>query len=340
MLLPQRNQLKVVLLFVGLMWYSIAGYLYFELPNKPDLSWADSIWWTMVTMTTVGYGDYFPETLGGRYLIGIPTMIFGIGFLGFVISELAGRLIEVQSRRLKGLMDVKCKDHILIINFGKEEDIYTLVQELISDVSTQDKEICIIDETLETLPQKFLDQGIHFVRGNPTTEDTLKRANLTKAGHAIILSKDRNNPHSDDQNLATVLVVEKMYPEIFSIVEVIDPAKIRQLELCGSNSVVCVSDLTASLIIQELQDPGVKSVVMNLTSNRYGHQFYILPLHNMKEWRYKELILWGLENRISIVGIMRDDETILNCAAEDEVKQSDKIIVIGEIRLKHIDTTG
>ena len=118
-LLHGGNSLKVLLLFLCLVWYATSGYLYFELPAKPDLHWSDALWWTLVTMTTVGYGDYFPESTAGRYLVGLPTMIFGIGFLGFIISELAAKFIESRSRRLQGMENTKAKDHIIIVNFSK-----------------------------------------------------------------------------------------------------------------------------------------------------------------------------------------------------------------------------
>ena len=113
------NYFKIALIFVILFWYTASGFLYFEMQHKPDLTWLDAMWWSLVTMTTVGYGDYFPETTGGRYFIGIPAMIFGIGFLGFIISEVAARIIESNSRRLRGMVQVKSKDHIIISTSAK-----------------------------------------------------------------------------------------------------------------------------------------------------------------------------------------------------------------------------
>ena len=194
-LLHGGNSLKVLLLFLCLVWYATSGYLYFELPAKPDLHWSDALWWTLVTMTTVGYGDYFPESTAGRYLVGLPTMIFGIGFLGFIISELAAKFIESRSRRLQGMENTKAKDHIIIVNFSKYEDILNLISELKSDPSTQHKAICLIDEDLEQIPPRLADLGVHFVKGNPTRERVLHQAGLQHAGHVIVLAKDLSLIH-------------------------------------------------------------------------------------------------------------------------------------------------
>lgn len=65
------------IVFVGSGFFSI-----FE-----TISYQDSIWWSIVTMTTVGYGDIIPATTGGRVVASI-TMIFGIGFISMLTSTL------------------------------------------------------------------------------------------------------------------------------------------------------------------------------------------------------------------------------------------------------------
>jgi voltage-gated potassium channel len=166
---------KALLVFMLLLWYAASGFLYFELPGKPDLNWLDALWWALVTMATVGYGDIFPVTPAGRYLVGVPTMIFGIGFLGYLISEIAGSLIASRSRRLKGMEAITSKDHLLLVNYNHVETALKLIRELRADASTRDKEICIVDESLEELPPELLSLGIQFVKGDPTRIEILRR---------------------------------------------------------------------------------------------------------------------------------------------------------------------
>lgn len=324
-----HNNLKVVIIFIALIWYSTAGYLYFEMPKKPDLGWGDALWWTMVTMATVGYGDLFPVTAGGRYLIGIPTMVFGIGFLGFIISETASRLIESRSRRLRGLSEVSMNNHILIVNYTSLDEIIYLVDELRADVLTREKQICLIDEHLDEIPHKLIDYGLQFVKGNPTDDTVLERAHVKTASHLIMLSRDRSDPHADDQNLATTLVMEKMNPAIHSVVEVLDPRKIHQIELAGADSAVCMSGFRANLIIQELQDPGVKTIVQDLTSNAVGNQFYIMPIETAGGPTYRDLVLWGLDHGYAVIGVMRDGQSRMNCPSADPLAAGDRAILVG-----------
>ena len=95
---------QIVLLFVTLMLYSTTGYMYFELPENPDLTWVDAFWWSIVTMTTVGYGDFFPVSIWGRILIGFPTMLLGVGILGYMLSLVATAMLESKMLEANGII--------------------------------------------------------------------------------------------------------------------------------------------------------------------------------------------------------------------------------------------
>jgi voltage-gated potassium channel len=53
----------------------------------------DGIWWAIVTVTTVGYGDVYPTTVQGR-LIGVVLMFVGIGFLSLLTAAIASRFVK------------------------------------------------------------------------------------------------------------------------------------------------------------------------------------------------------------------------------------------------------
>ncbi|MCP4700587.1 MAG: hypothetical protein GY862_27600 [Gammaproteobacteria bacterium] len=334
-----NSSLKMFVFSAGMLGYAAWGFMYFESPLKPGLTWTDAIWWSLVTMTTVGYGDFLPETFEGKYLVGIPTMIFGIGFLGFVISEIVSGLIETRSRRIKGMNRITSDDHILIVNFSSLERMQELVKEIRQDPLTQHKDICLIDETLSELPDTLLKNEILFVKGDPTSEAVLEQAALKEASHIVILVKDPNDPHGDDQNLAAMLVINSVNPRVFSIVEVQNPQKISHFKLAGCNNTVCVSRWAINLIAQELLDPGVKDVIHELTSSISDQRIYLVPIKQMQDWKYKGLVLWGLAHGCSVLGLMRGGTTLLHCGSDDEINDTDKAILIGKERVTEIKCT-
>ncbi len=125
--------LRVLSLAAALLLYGSTGFLYFELPNNPQLTWLDGFWYSFVTVTTVGYGDLYPTTPGGRFIVGVPLMFFGIGLLGYVLSIAATALVEAKTKELHGMSDFKLKDHLVILNFPGVGKLLRVLDELAHD---------------------------------------------------------------------------------------------------------------------------------------------------------------------------------------------------------------
>jgi voltage-gated potassium channel len=74
----------------------LIGGAFFSLV-EPDADWVDGIWWAIVTLTTVGYGDFSPETLAGRW-VGAFVMAGGIGSVAILTGLLADEIREARIR--------------------------------------------------------------------------------------------------------------------------------------------------------------------------------------------------------------------------------------------------
>lgn len=324
--------LKVAVATTVIVFYSSSGFMFFEIADKPDLAWADAIWWSFVTMTTVGYGDYFPVTTGGRYLIGIPTMIFGISILGYLLSTVATFLIEAHSKEVKGMGNLNIKDHILVIHFQSLTRIHEIIQELRSDHKTRGRAIVLIDDQLDELPPELEESEIRFIRGNPTKESTLEKANFKYAAYAIILARDAQDPASDNHTLAVTLTLEQLNPKLVTVAECIDAERIDLMNKAGCDSVVCIAQLSSRLMVQEVLDPGVQLVLGELTSTTFGQQIFMVEIREMKRWCFEELVEHLAHRGMLALGISRAGDVLLNPDPDEKVSRSDCVICLGAKR--------
>ncbi len=90
----------ISLVFVIIFVFGVSAYLFEHAQNAGFTSVSDGLWWAIVTLTTVGYGDIVPQTAGGR-IVGVLTMIFGIMIYSLLVANLT-RYVEQKSQQREG----------------------------------------------------------------------------------------------------------------------------------------------------------------------------------------------------------------------------------------------
>ena len=324
------KQFQVIIFFLALLAYASTGYLYFEQNANPNLTWLDSLWWSIVTITTVGYGDYFPATTGGRIFVGFPVMILGIGVLGYILSLLATAMVESKRQEVRGMSEIKLSNHIIIANYISLEKTSKLVEEIRKDTKTQNTPIVLISEQIEELPKTLLKQNVKFIKGSPTREESLRQASVDFANSIIVQADVSDGINSDNQNLKIMLSINSISPEIFSIVECVLPENEAFLQKANCNSIVCISSLTEQMLVQEMQDPGVTRVITDLTSNSIAQQLYIINAPNNAKTLGQ--VKKTISENIIILGVKRNNENIFCNTDNFSLQSDDKVILIAKTR--------
>lgn len=182
---------------------------------EPDTfpSWFDSLWWVMTTMTTVGYGDFYPTSVAGR-VFAMVLYIIGIGILGVVIGKIVDSFSTFKRLKGEGKLKFKGKNHIVIIGWSKKSE-YAIKGIL----AKQSCEVVIIDD-LEKEP--FIHDRVHFISGDAATKSVVDMANVQEAKSVIIFADDKiDNPLlADGKTMILAASVEQYAPNTKTIIEV------------------------------------------------------------------------------------------------------------------------
>jgi voltage-gated potassium channel len=110
-ILRHRGLFRVLLAATGLLFLGAWAVLLFErhAPGSNIHSYGDSLWWAVVTVTTVGYGDRFPVTPGGR-AVAVVLMLIGIGLIGVLTATVASFFVQEHTDANKAQLQANHED--------------------------------------------------------------------------------------------------------------------------------------------------------------------------------------------------------------------------------------
>ena len=299
---------------------------------EPDVSFTSGIWWSIVTLTTVGYGDISPATPAGRVLA-VLVMFFGIGLLGMLSAGLATMLISRKMKENRGMCPSTVENHIIICEWNHRAK--AILKELRADPQTEQTPVVLVAD-IEEIPVD--DPDLLFIRG-VVCEETLEKANLEKAQTIIVLGDDAAEATARDAKVVlTTLTIESMNPDVYSVVELVDKKNEQHCLRANADEIIIGSELSSHLIASAASDHGISKVVSELLSSRYGNELYSMPVP--AEMAGKDFldvfVAMKMEHNITVFGIQkgRAGAFLPNPDADYPVTDDDLLLVISKDRIR------
>jgi len=289
-----------------------------------ELSWIEAFYFTVVTISTVGFGDVVPVTLGGRLFASL-LIISGVGTAVYVFSVVAQDVLEGNLRDfyLRSSMMRKIdgiSSHVIACGYGRFGRV--VVEEL--QGSGRDVVVVESDVTLET---SLNEAGLDFVIGSATKDEVLTKAGIQRAESLVIATSEAAN------SVFITLVARELNPELSIHARGETESAIRRLRRAGADFVsspyqmggmrMAASILRPSVVdFLELSLPG-RSEEIDLEEVRAGEGSPILgrPVREI-EHENSRLRIVALKKRDTAIELVPDPAL--------EVEPGDLLVVIGE----------
>ncbi len=325
-LLKRENLHRILVFAIGVFVTGSLLLVYFE----KEIPFADALWWCVVTMTTVGYGDVSPATPGGR-IVGIVVMLSGIGLLGLLTATIASLFIENKFMEKRGMKTTDLRDHFIICGWNFRGE--TIIQEMRTDPKCKEIPIVIIADMDEAPDQH---ENISFVSGQ-TDPTTLDMARADKASAAIILSDDALDTYSRDaKTILATMTVKNHVPDLYTCVELMDGKNMDHLKLARADEIIVVGEISTNLLVQAALDHGMTRFVSELVSNRYGNELYKITMPTYLVGNSFFNAMCRLKEKENILCIGVEDRSGATLVANPEsgyvLKEDDFLIVIASER--------
>lgn len=314
-----RKIIIAAILLLIIMMIGVFGYILIE-----RFGFVDAIYMTVITLTTVGFGEVHPLSQYGKIFTAVLSFI-SLGFFAYSISMITTHFVEGQLsdfiRGYKIKKHTKMENHVVVVGFGRNG------QQVIEELSAHNYAFVVIDNKQNVL-QRNHKNPIRFVEGDATEDITLEKAGIRNA-RAIISTLP-----NDADNLFVALTARSLNPGITIVTRSTNEVNEKKLRAAGVKSVVMPEKLGGAHMAKLIARPDVVEFLEHLSiRGEDPTNLEEIACKNLSsEYMNKTIYEIGVRKKsgANIVGFKTPEgKYIINPTSDTKIIPNSKLFVLG-----------
>ncbi len=313
--LYRATALLLLLLVIGVVGFcSLTG-----------MSVIDALYMTVITITTVGFGEVVPLSQEAR-LFTVFLILISVVVLGYVITVLTEYIIEgefFKNLKYKSVQKriQQLNNHTIVCGYGRNG------KQAVSKLLKYGKDVVVIEND-EKIIEELQESGLPFIEGDATKDEVLCKAGLKNAAHLITTLP------SDADNLFVVLSTRQQNKKIKIVSRASDDATDKKLRIAGADNVIMPDKIGGDHMASLIVTPDIIEFVDKLSTDT-GHNTYIkeIAIDDLPaEFSSKSIRDLDLRRKTGclIIGYKtHDNEYIVNPDPDIKMMPHAKLIVLG-----------
>lgn len=318
-----RIKLSILTMILLILIYALI-MMYLE-----GLSFINALYFSIVTISTVGYGDITPTTELGKIISSI-YILCGVSIGLYALGNIAEFFVSGYFKKTDRMRKMenrikKLKDHYIICGYGKCGKVITKkleksgVNYVVIDINEK-----ILEKELENNP------NFNYIVGDATHDEVLIKAGIDRA-KGLISAVSR-----DSDNVYITLSAKRLNPNIFVVAKAEEKVSMDKLLIAGADRVVSpyiIGGLRMAALALKVDILDFVSTFMSIARYEYDEDLEIRKIEVKSNSPLVDKKLY--ESRIrekfgaNIIGIKKRDKLVINPSADTEISSGDIIYAFG-----------
>jgi voltage-gated potassium channel len=298
-------------------------------PNSGIKSVPDALWYMIITLTTVGYGDLYPTTVVGK-LIGYIFVFGSLGVLGYLISTLSSKYQTMMEEKKLGFRGTNFENHIIFIGWN---EFSRMVAEEIYHTSKKIAVVTNKKDEIDLIYEQFGKENTFVLFADYNSLESLEKANVSNAAVVFISIPD------DAQVLLYVLDFKKKFPHP-QIVVSIENSKLKDtFKSAGVTYAIARNEIASKMVASYMFEPDVANLNYDLISssrNLVDYDMFEFRVKPQNEYVNKDYIDLFIDMKKSynavLVGLSRKEngqwKLHTNPSENEKVKEGDYVLAM------------
>ncbi|MCB0506415.1 MAG: NAD-binding protein [Cyclobacteriaceae bacterium] len=271
-------------------------------PDASIRSWHDALWWSVTTLTTVGYGDLVPITTVGRF-VGFIFLIGSFSFYALLIGQISSIMNKIREDKELGIYGVKWKHHAIIVGWNK------FGRSVTDQLVNAGKKVVIVTKKkdgIDFIHENYPSSAVFVTYSELKTPEVLAKVNVEHSSAVFV------NMDSDTEKLVFILTMKKKFSDLNYIVTLDNTDLKATLLEAGATYTLSKTDIAAKLLASYMFEPDVavfndEIIAVAENETMYDMKQYLVTEDNPYKGMYYEKVFYDLKKECNavLVGIVK-----------------------------------
>jgi voltage-gated potassium channel len=318
----------VIVVYLTLVWLLV--FVEKDSDQSALNNYSNAIWYSLVTLTTVGYGDIFPATIWGRY-ISLIFILTSIGIFGILIGQLTTLMTTIKENKKLGYTGTSFAGHAVII--GWNEFGWHVVDQLVG-VGRQVAIVTNKKDDVDLIREKYSSKTVFVLFCDYNNHDLIKRSNIEEAAIVFV------NMMDDTDKLVYVLNLKKVFPETEFVVTLENGDLKNTFLSAGVSNTISTQEISSKLLASYMFEPDVATYSESILSyaksdSDYDIKQLLITPNNPYNGKSYQDVFFDLKKRYNsvLIGITKRDKfgqkkLIKNPLGDLKIHSGDYLIII------------